>query len=322
MTERILDKFRGCLVGLAVGDALGMPAEEMIPERIQQLWGEIRDYQQPPAGHPCAHLGPGQYTDDTQLALVTANSLLRVGGFNAEVLAEEIGAWGKRIDFSLEADRYSGVGCLTAARRLYNGTPWQECASRSAGNGTAMRVAPVGMLYYRNLGEVTRHAATSSLITHSDRRATGGAVSVALTVALLINDINLAVLLPKITTLTEHFSEEIAVKLLKANTLLQEADPARALAEIGTSGFVSQSVPAAIYCFLHHSASFEDAVILAANAGGDTDTIAAMVGAMSGACLGLQAIPQRWRDNLEGYRQIVDTADRLYELSRKAATPA
>lgn len=313
---RLYDRARGCLLAMAAGDALGMPAEFLSRPEVRKRFGVIRDYQRALPGHPCHHLQPGQYTDDTQMALALARSIVEAGRFDPDAAARHFLAWGT----SADNNRGPGAACMAAVARLRDGASWRESGVHAAGCGPAMRAAPIGLInVYSPPERLVREAAESGLITHTDHRGVAGAVAVAAGVAVLARKGGEAIragdFLRAVAGLVEAVSAELSARLLAVESLL--ALPAdEGLDRTGTGGFTLETVPAAFFCFLHYSAqSLEEAVILAANAGDDADSIAAITGALAGAYHGVAAVPARWLDSLENRSEIETLADRLADVA-------
>jgi poly(ADP-ribose) glycohydrolase ARH3 len=181
-----------------------------------------------------------------------------------------------------------------------------------------MRVAPVGLLYSRNLDKLREIAYRSSSITHSHELGREGAAIQACAVALALNtpadeDIDRAVFLSSLQNFIRDrlYKEKIA----QMRELLDEQDKEKVVAVLGNGIEAPRSVPTAIYCFLSQPQSYKDTVIYAISLGGDTDTIAAMAGAISGAYLGIEAIPSKWRVKLENKEYIKALAEKLWQIA-------
>ena len=277
------DAAAGALLGLFCGDALGMPYETQPPEAIPERL-EMEE----------ARLGRGTYTDDTQMAIALAESLLRCDGIDDDDLAR---AYAEAFDpergygpGTTEVVRLwrSGVGPRDAARKLFAGRG-------SMGNGAAMRVAPVGVRYAfepRRCEDASRRQAS---LTHAHPEAIGGAAAVAAAVASAMRgeDDHLTPAHAAARGSLMPTAIERAADLAKAML----PSPAQAAAELGSTTAAIQSVPAALLAA--SAPTFEEAVTYAVRCGGDTDTVAAMAGAIAGARHGASAIPQRWLDALE-----------------------
>lgn len=297
------ERFVGCMLGVAVGDALGMVTEGMRPQQIAKRYGILRDFQS-------ERYGPGRYTDDTQLTLAVAESLLACRGLDPADLGHRIAEW-------LPEARGAGAACTQAALLLRSGASWRESGIYSAGCGSAMRVAPIGLFRHGDVAALKADAIASSLITHTDPRAQAGAVAAACGVTLLVartRPLDPQAWLAEIGVSTRDVDETFASAVEGARTCLA-LPTADALERIGTSGFVLETVPAALFLFAVFPDDFEGAVVAAVNAGGDTDSIAAMVGSFSGAYNGVDAIPHRWRTQVENASYIAAVAEGLYGLA-------
>jgi len=326
-------RFAGCLVGQCLGDALGFPVEGYVPDVCRQyVSGILRSGRAGEVGRPPFPFG--QYTDDSQLARELLLSYRAAAGFDPADFASRIAAL-------FAEGRVVGEGRATAAAaaRLAAGTPWDEAGEPgpSAGNGSAMRAAPVGLLFRSDPAELVRVASEQGKITHSDPRCSAGAVSVAGAVALAMEEGPIA---------TEEFLRTLAEWSAPVDASMAEAleslkewvhlPPAESLRRIGGAGrdlkaaddaegkgitpFVVGSVLWSLYAFLRSPDDYWEAVCLAVSGGGDTDTTAAMAGAMSGARVGLGALPplltMRITDRGSwGYDELVRLAEECSELA-------
>jgi len=293
-----IDRARGALLGTFVGDALGMPFEQAdpagVPERIEMV---------------DARLGRGTYTDDTQMMIALAEALLDCGRIDAVALGHRFAAahdprrgYGSGTTRVLELVR-SGVHPHEAARAAFGG-------EGSRGNGAAMRVAPVAVRYAHDIAAMAEAARASALVTHAHPAAIDAAVIQAHAVAAALNGE------PALdAAMAAASTSALADRLLTAARLLPgRPPPAEVAAALGNGSTGHESVPCAIYAATAHD-SLEAAITFAVRCGGDTDTIAAMTGAIAGARGGAGAIPARWRDALEdgpkGRGYVERLADRL-----------
>jgi ADP-ribosylglycohydrolase len=199
---------------------------------------------------------------------------------------------------------------------LAEGVPVVDAAVDGAGCGAAMRVAPVGIAFRHDPARVEDVAARQARVTHVNALAVDGAVALALAVAALCargpgEDGGAAAVLDAHRNLLAR--PEIAVTPTELWT-----DRARPLAEVyaprGPSGWTAHAVPAAAHAFLGHAGDFAASVLDAVNGGGDTDSVAAMAGALAGAALGCSAIPPEWVAAVEDAERLMRVADALYEL--------
>jgi poly(ADP-ribose) glycohydrolase ARH3 len=307
---RLKSKFLGCLVGTAIGDALGAGwegrgmsrSEDIVSlaERLEQLI----------------------YTDDTHMTIGIAESLIESKGFDGEHMAQTFIK-----NYQAEPWRGYGPGPPRIFGMIKSGEAWYSAANRlyrggSFGNGSAMRVAPVGLLYSRNLEKLREIAYQSSSITHSHELGREGAALQACAVALALNtpsdeDIDKEAFLVKLQNFIRNqlYKEKVA----QIKELLGEQDKARVVTVLGNGIEAPRSVPTAIYCFLRQPQSYKDTVIYAISLGGDTDTIAAMAGAISGAYLGIEAVSSEWRAKLENREYIEAMAEKLWQIATSSS---
>lgn len=252
------------------------------------------------------------------MTLGLAHSLVERRGLDGAHLAETFAA-----RYEAEPWRGYGAGPPTVFRALRSGVRWDEAAGQlfggagSFGNGAAMRVAPVGLFAWRDPDLAVQLARTNAIVTHSHPAGIDGAVMQALAVTLLVrtspgqlsSDALLDGIRPHLAT--EEFAETI--HLLRS--LLPDAPADAVVTHLGRGIAARESVPTALFAFLRSPDSFEETIAFAVGLGGDADTIAAMAGALSGVYLGAEAIPERWRTDVEGVSELVDTADRLFEIA-------
>lgn len=280
--QRRLDAARGALLGTFVGDALGMPYEgsspERVPERVEMLE---------------ARLGRGTYTDDTEMMIALAESLLDRGGVEGEPLARAFLA-------AHQPERGYGGGTLAVFDLWRAGVSVEEAARRvlpggSYGNGAAMRVAPVGVLFAEDLERLRVEAERSAAVTHAHPLGVDACVVQASAVGAAVRGDEILSAARSVAA-TEDLAEGLGqvAGLLEGSTV----SPAEAAAALGSSSAGAESVPLAVYAALAHR-SFPQAVAFAVRCGGDTDTVAAMAGAIAGGRDGAGAIPADWLEALE-----------------------
>lgn len=303
------NQFRGCLIGLAIGDALGGPVEFMSRFEIAQRYGGgIRKM----VGGGWLRLRRGETTDDTAMARALAESLVERGAFDCDDVARRYVAW-------LKSDP-KDVGNITklALRAWEKGVTHPAAAmgahrqlgGKSAGNGTVMRCAPIALRYAYDERRLIDASRDDALITHFDSEAWTGSVALGLLIYHLLRDEPLAQAI--------HLS---AAKIRRepraarsVAELIEHVSPSTRGDALPTSGYVIDTLRIAIWALLAHD-SFEAAVLAAINLGGDADTQGAVVGALAGARWGYDAIPQEWRDQLEGRVDLIALADRLQALA-------
>ncbi len=302
-------RFAGCLLGLAVGDALGMPLEGMRATSIRNRVGRVRDF----LDAPWRMLRAGQWTDDTKMMLCHARSIAGRGRVDVHDTAREFLAWFKSGD-------WRGIGGSTyeAMQRLLAGVPPEESGAKgemAAGNGVAMRIAPVGLIDCLDLAALHEDARAVAVITHDNPEAVAGGRAVAFAVARAARgDLDPATLVDETVAFVGPC--ELAGRLLLAGRFLAgKMEPAEALARLGTGGYVVETVASAFFCFLRTPRDFEETVSRAVEGGLDTDTTGAVAGAISGAFNGLEGIPARWREGVEAAGEILALAERIHALA-------
>jgi len=306
--EVFLPGFQGSLLGLAIGDALGMPVEGARASTIRDRLGRVLDFMDA----PWRFLKAGQWTDDTKMMLCHSWSIVERGKVDPEDTARRFVQWFKGGDW-----RGMGGATYESIQRLMAGVPPDESGKTgemAAGNGVAMRIAPVGLIDCMDLERLREDCRVAAIITHNNTEAVAGGRAVAYAVARgARGDLDPASLIPD--TLEFIGPCRVAENLERASAFLESGmDTPEALARLGTSGYVVETVASAFFCFLKTPADFEETVSRAVEGGLDTDTTGAVAGCISGACNGLEAIPQRWREGVEAASEILDLAEKIYEL--------
>lgn len=323
------ERWAGSLVAQCLGDALGFVVEGQPPEvcgpyaRDVLRAGRAGERSRPPFPF-------GQYTDDSQLARELLQSVVARGAFDPADYAARIAA-------IFAEGRIVGRGRATeeAARRLAQGVPWHEAGTPppSAGNGSAMRAGPVGLLFAHDPAALVRVARTQGEITHKDPRCSAGAVAVAGAVALALRgargapidargtceqlaawagevEPSVAAALRALPGWLRLPPEEAVVPIARAGRDYDDGWP-------GISPFVTGSVLWSLYAFLRAPDDPFEALCVAIEVGGDVDTTAAMTGAIVGARCGLGALPARLTARLQD--RGTWGRDELVALARAAA---
>jgi len=297
-------RFRGCLLGLAVGDALGTTLEFRAPGSFVPLTDMI-------GGGPFG-LQPGQWTDDTSMALCLAHSLLHCRGFDAVDQMNRYCNWYRHGYMSSTGECFDIGGTVSQALEAYlrSGDPFSGSQAEStAGNGSLMRLAPVAMYYAHSpLAVVATMAADSSRITHAATEAVDACVLFAaqLRMALAGHD-KQAILLGHGAT---PGAPAIAALALRDHVAVDAA-------AIRGSGYVVDALSAALWCFATTD-DYASAVLKAANLGDDADTTAAICGQLAGAYYGLEGIPAGWRQTLHDAPMLLAVADDLLQAALSA----
>jgi len=296
------------LLGTAIGDALGVPFETKLANyELLVAWdGETF------LGSEHHKLKPGQYSDDTQMSLMVAESLIENHGFNPDDLAERYVEW-------ITSGRARGYGKTTmlAIQNLLNGKHWSESGiAGSYGNGTAMRAAPFGVYFRNDLQSLISICKMDSAITHASDEAEAGSIAIGYAAAYAVNREKDG-LLDELWKILPDSKVKSIIYSLDSLIDSPHITPEQALRVIGTKADVRQTVPAALYCFLKFK-TYGEAVQAAIRAGGDTDTTAAVVGALFGARDGTMDIQGSWISGVEESSRLVELDSQLYNRSNNS----
>lgn len=329
-----IDRVRGCLLGLAVGDALGAPLEGLSPQQIRAHYGQVDDFVDGSRAwkkKPYRWRMPGLYTDDTQQALALSDVLLAYGRIVPERLAEIYLGLANPKGSYVGAHRGVGRSFRQVLADLERGVSPRESGQRSAGIGAAMRIAPVALYHGAEEREAIFEAVVAaSLMTHRDVRSLGGAFAVVHAVRhLVLGDGREPSLLFRIAAavardedrVIERYPDVASVErhrrslsraLANVESLL-DLPRERALASLveeanrhgadpvckrPTMGFPPVCIPTCLY-LLMTTDTFEEALVEVVNMGGDADSAGAILGALAGAHHGADAIPARWLNKLQ-----------------------
>lgn len=298
------------LVGCAIGDSLGNPFE--MKPAISPVFASWQD--DFIDGGTFWVGKAGQYTDDTLMSLALTKSLLQCQGFNPADVAKEYLAW-------YNSGNTRGIGGTTAsammrlklgASHLESGIILNPDGSAVGGNGTAMRAAPLGIAYRNDLFKCMKYSQQDAIITHNSLEPKMGSMAIALGNALLATGSDPTLVLESVTEVVNDSYVKEKLRLV-AKHLNEGTDPVLALADIGTNGYVPETVAAAYYCLLAND-NFKDTVIMAVRGGGDTDTTAAIAGAMAGTFYGLDGIPSEYKDKVENFEILTLLDDELVNI--------
>lgn len=331
--KRDKEHFRGCLLGGAVGDALGWPVEFMKLGEIVRRYGEggIRDLQPAPSGK-------AEITDDTQMTVFTAEGLLR-----AETRGRNKGichipsvvffayqrwlltqGYPRNKDYEwvydgwllgvkeLHALRAPGRSCISALLSGRQGS-MEAPINNSKGCGGVMRVAPVGLFCRKE--DSFRIGAEIAALTHGHPSGYLSAGALAYLVALLIEGQELESAVEETMSELAGYEnhEECSAVLARAAELAREGSLAdtEAIARLGEGWTGEEALAIAVYCALKYRDDFRKALIAAVNHDGDSDSTGAIAGNILGACLGLSGIPGGWVEQLELKEVLIELADDL-----------
>ncbi len=293
------DRFRGCLLGLACGDALGTTVEFKQRGSFPKVTSMV-------GGGPFG-LEPGQWTDDTSMALCLAESLVSCGGFDPADQMRRYVQWWKQGHLSSTGACFDiGVTTRTALARFQStGDPFAGSTDpHSAGNGCIMRLAPVPMYFHGDWTKAVQYSGDSSRTTHGAvecveaSRLFGSMIFKALAGQSKEEILFGEHIPPGGKELTSPAIREIATGAYRAKTA----------EKIQGSGYVVRSLEAALWCF-YRTHGYSEAVLTAVNLGDDADTTGAICGQIAGAFYGEASIPQCWRDETAMKDAIVGMAN-------------
>lgn len=291
------DQFAGCMLGLATGDALGAPHEGGPIERF--VWwviGRTSD-------------GCLRWTDDTQMALDLAESLLTEDGVQPEALAKQFAA-------SYRWSRGYGPKAASVLKRIRRGMPWQEAskavyAAGSYGNGAAMRAPVLALFYAHDRDGLIAAARISASITHAHPLGIEGAVLIAVAALALLERESTAKILNIAETVCSTPEISGRLKLVRSWIEAKEKPTSRDIAmKLGNGMTATTSCPTALYIALtHRNSSFEEMMELIIACRGDVDTIGAMAGALWGIENGAEQLP---KIRLEARARLIDVAAQMH----------
>jgi ADP-ribosylglycohydrolase len=301
-----LERYRGAMLGLAVGDAVGTTLEFRRP-------GTFARHEDMVGGGPFG-LAPGEWTDDTSMALCLAESLIECNGFDPGDQLERYLRWYRTGHLSSNGTCFDIGNTVLDALRRFEETREPYCGSTDfwmAGNGSIMRLAPIPLWFAGDPAAAVERAGASSRTTHGAAVAVDACRYLAGLIAGAIAGAT------KDDLLGGRY--EPAAGHWDAHPLCEEIDEVahgtfarRDPPEIAGVGFVVKSLEAALWAF-HRSDSYREGLLLAVNLGDDADTTGAVYGQLAGAYYGEEAIPKEWRERLAHRELIVTYAERLYE---------
>ncbi len=289
--DELKNRIAGALYGVAIGDALGAPLEFMSADRIKEQHGQVTDM----IGGGWLNVEPGEITDDTQMTLAVAEGIVEKPGYPFPAIGRRFVKWMKSGPKDIGGTCGSSIARI--ASRSHQGATskdeWHRAArdtakanrGRSGGNGALMRTVYPG-LYYTNKETAARMAVDIGRMTHWDEKSTEACFLYTTMIHLITEAV-----------INEDLSKPLAEMLAGSEYDLVELLSEDEDSALNPTGYVVDSFKCALSCF-YTTRTFEDAVIKAANLGGDADTIAAITGGLAGAIYGYNSIPERWVDAL------------------------
>jgi len=298
-------RYQGCLMGLAVGDALGTTVEFEAPGTFALLTDIV-------GGGPF-DLDKGQWTDDTSMALCLAESLVTCGTFNARDQMERYTRWWKEGYLSSNGQCFDIGNTVSQALRQYarTGDPFAGATdSYSAGNGSLMRLAPVPLFYASDPERAISMSAESSRTTHGAATCLDACRYFGGLIVGAVQGDSKEKLLAKRYAPVDGIWDRVPlcaeIDEIACGSFKRKEPP-----EIVGSGYVVQSLEAALWAF-YKSSTFEEGCLLAVNIGNDADTTAAIYGQIAGAYYGIEGIRSDWRECLAQIDLICELADALF----------
>jgi ADP-ribosylglycohydrolase len=298
-----LEKAKGVVFGLAIGDALGRPTEFMSLIQIKKKYGDrgIQDMPDPPL-----------FTDDTQMSIAIAEALIKAGGEDIETIMQAVKDEFVKWYHSPENTRAPGRTCLRGVAGMERGIHWSKSGLvDSKGCGSAMRAAPIGYLYQDDPQRLKQVAHASGICTHGHPTGDAACIGAAYLVKLALDGIPFERMIPEVLSFTKGISSEWDNALLRVDKCLNWEDEEEALAYLGEGWIGEEAVALALYCCMKYQDSYEKAIIRGANTNGDSDSVACIGGSISGAFLGANAIPENWINKIEESQYLGELAARL-----------
>ncbi|MDO8570564.1 MAG: ADP-ribosylglycohydrolase family protein [Candidatus Daviesbacteria bacterium] len=302
----MVSKFKGCLIGLACGDYLGMPVEFMQRSQVFQFFGE-RKLKPLPCHHRAGTKPPGFYTDDTSLTICLCESLLEKG-FDVKDQFQKYRKWYMTGYGTPFEDKAFGIGQTTLKMLISldeNNLPDKlEHKEQRGGNGALMRSAPIGLLYYQDEKEIKDKSIASVIVTHNNLFAAWSCIVLNSFISYCLHGIDKSNFVKKFISKYNDCPPELIKILIQDFSFLDEMI-------VLNTGYSLHTLNIALYSFFTTD-NYEDCITKAIFVGGDTDTQAAIAGALAGAYYGVDDIPQNWVKTLIRKDYIEDLAVRLY----------
>jgi ADP-ribosylglycohydrolase len=304
-----IERYRGCLLGLAAGDAVGTTLEFNSPGTFEPMKDMV-------GGGPF-RLKPGQWTDDTSIALCLAESLIECKGFDPVDQLKRYVRWYREGHLSSTGKCFDIGGTIRSALTKFEKTHDPYCGTmdpQSAGNGSIMRLGPVPLFFAKNPIEAIEKSGESSKTTHGTLTAVDACRYLGALISGAVNGVS------KEELLSNHYSP--VEGYWRKKPLAEEIDEIASGSfkrknppEIKGTGYVVKSLEAALWAF-HRSETFKDGCLMAVNLGDDADTTGAVYGQLAGAFYGEKCIPESWRSKLAHRDLIGSYANQLLKVSR------
>lgn len=296
-TVALADRYRGSMLGLACGDAVGTTVEF----KPRGSFPPVEDM----AGGGPFHLQAGQWTDDTSMALCLAESLLAKQGFDAADQMSRYVNWWRWGYLSSTGECFDIGNTVRGALERFEMTGQPFSGSdhpRTAGNGSLMRLAPVVLYYYPDRARVDRFSVESSRTTHGAQDAVESCRVMAELLCRSLDGLEKSAIVAPV---------EMDIRSTAVRSVAAGSYRTKQAQDISGSGYSVAALEAALWCF-ERTANFETCILAAANLGDDADTTAAIAGQIAGAHYGVGCIPPTWLSRLHERTMIEGLADRLF----------
>lgn len=296
MSENKLQKaITGCLIGTAIGDAMGLPVEVMSKKRQRKLFPNIDKHN--------FLFGKGMFSDDTEHTYMLVQALIMSAG-NDKIFLQQ---FAKRLKlWLLLLPAGIGFATLRSIIKLWLGFSGNKSGVFSAGNGPAMRSAMIGVCYGDNIEKLKQLAKIATRITHTDPKAEYGALAIAYTAYLSSvykESLSLESYFEQLSLLYDENALEFLTLLKEVIESVKKGESAEVYLDSigltkGVTGYMYHTVPIVLHCWLRNQKNYRDAINEVIQCGGDTDTTAAILGAIIGAGVYEEGIPEEWRKGL------------------------
>lgn len=310
----VLDRAHGALIAGAIGDAMGMPASFFTRDRIKEVYGYIDDFLDPDTDAQTWHAGlrAGEITDDTMEGLIIADVLIERGTFDRDVFMAKMRAWA--VEHNILATTVIGPSTRRFLTAIVEHRDPAKTSKESTTNGSAMRVAPVGIKYYDDMRLCLQAAAESSLPSHGSRPCVAAACAVAAAVAAGVRGGSTPEAVMQLAYEGAVYGESIGADIPSASVskrilLAKEIvnrNRTRGISDtldelvglLGAGMQAVESIPFSLGVFYAVSGDVQKGLLAAVNGGDDADTNASICGNICGAFSGASALPDRWKSRI------------------------
>ncbi len=327
--RELRDRIAGVIYGVALGDAMGMPAY-FFPEETREKLGWIEDFLDAPSDHP-VHKGflAGQITDDTEQTLALAESIIKDKKVSIERVARALLSWYESVGG--DESNYVGPSTKAAMKRIKSGEDLNATGVTGITNGAVMRISPVGIIHPGDFDGAVKDAELSCIPTHNTNVAISGASAWAAGIALAVGGKSWDEILRGMEVASEIGAKKGAKFILPSikerfNFVYAIVDSKRDVEDaleniyniIGTGLPVYEIVPAALGIVLLAEGDPVKAAIYSANCSGDADTLGAISCSLAGAVNGASSIPNEYIERLQKVNKRYDFEDIIDKLTEIA----